>query len=181
VFGATAALFLGLVVGYRTSPMGNLGLFVLVALVAALAPRARRYRDRHTRMLKGAVAERNVGVTLNELRREPGWVVMRDVKQEHEGNIDHLVWSPNGVYLVETKLGRYEDSQLVNVKRHAARVHDELGCWVSPVICLHTRAGRAFQAKSVWIVPHRELLDWLRAQRNRTVPFERLARYADSV
>jgi hypothetical protein len=40
---------------------------------------------------------------------------------------------------------------------------------------------QAFKTKGVWIVPHHELLERLRAQRNQTVPFERLARYADRV
>jgi hypothetical protein len=33
----------------------------------------------------------------------------------------------------------------------------------------------------VWIVPHAQLLDWLRQQRNKPVEFERLARFADAV
>jgi arylamine N-acetyltransferase len=31
----------------------------------------------------------------------------------------------------------------------------------------------------VWIVPHVHLLAWLCAQHNKTVPFERLARFAE--
>ena len=36
-----------------------------------------------------------------------------------------------------------------------------------------------FRTKRVWVVPLGELLEWLRAQRNAPVEFERLARFAD--
>ena len=180
-FVVAAALLLTLVVGYQLGLRANLALLGLAGLAAALTPRAKRYADCHIRMLKGAIAERSVGETLNELRCEPAWTVMHDVRQAYEGNIDHLVSGPNGVYLVETKLRRYQKYDLAKAMRQAMKLHDELGGFVTPVICLHTRAGHAFKTKGVWIVPHHELLAWLRAQRNRPVPFERLARYADKV
>jgi hypothetical protein len=171
------AVILAAVAGYRVSTAASIG---LLALVIGARPYANRYADRHFRMLDGALAERSVGETLNELQREH-WVVMHDIEQQYEGNIDHLVSGPNGVYLVETKLHRYQKSDLVKVMRQAMKLHDELSGFVTPVICLDTRAGRAFRTKGVWIVPHRELLNWLRKQHNRPIPFERLARYADKV
>jgi len=168
-------VILATVAGYRVSGAVSIG---LLALVIGARPYANRYADRHFRMFDGALAEEAVGETLNELRRER-WIVMHDVEQRYEGNIDHLVSGPNGVYLVETKLRRYETRDLVKAMRQAMKIHDELSGFVTPVICLHTRAGHAFKARGVWIVPHHELLDWLRAQRNRAVPFERLALYAE--
>jgi hypothetical protein len=46
---------------------------------------------------------------------------------------------PNGVFMVETKFRRYEDSQLGKAKRQAKKLHDELGCGVTPIICAGER------------------------------------------
>jgi len=107
--------------------------------------------------------------------------VLHDIEQSGEGNIDHLVSGPNGVYLVETKERRYEDRHVVKVKRQAAKLHDELGVWVTPVICLYERQGGPFRTQGVWVVPRQHLLDWLREQNHPPVAFERLAGFADCV
>jgi hypothetical protein len=52
---------------------------------------------------------------------------MHDIEQDREGNVDHLVSGPSGVYLIETKHRRYADDQLRKAKRQAAKLHDELG------------------------------------------------------
>lgn len=88
---------------------------------------------------------------------------------------------PNGVFAIETKLRRYEDSDLRRIKRQARLLHDELGVWVTPVICLGSRRREAYRHAGVWIVPHRDLLGWFRTQRNQPVEFERLARFADTL
>src|SRR5579862_2771567 len=86
--GAAAALvfvalaLVALAVGLRIS--GVLAV-VFVAAVLVARPFTRRYADTHFRLLKGAVAERRVGETLNELRRE-GWVVMHDVQRPRAAN-----------------------------------------------------------------------------------------------
>ena len=176
-FVATAA-FLFAVAGHRVG-LGGSALFLVLVLAAKL--RLEQRADDAIRWLRGARAEEAVGDTLNELRRE-GWTLMHDVVQRGEGNIDHIASGPNGVYLIETKCRAYKDeTQLTKVKRQAAKLHEELGVWVTPVICLHERRGNAFRTKGVWVVPRVQLLDWLRAQRNQPVPFDRLARYADSV
>jgi hypothetical protein len=173
---ATAITF-GLLTGHRLSTAASAGLIVLALLAR---PYATRYTDRHFLLLGGAVAEQRVGETLEELRNE-GWIVMHDIEQAHEGNIDHLVSGPNGIYLVETKARGYQDDALRKARRQAAKLHDELGAWVTPVICIDKRNGRAFKHDRVWIVPRQHLLPWLRSQRNEPVQFERLARYADGV
>ncbi len=106
---------------------------------------------------------------------------MHDVKPDGEANIDHIASGPNGVYVVETKARRYDAQHLPRVKRQAAWLHDELGAWVTPVVCIHRRGGKPFRTQGVWVVPHCELLSWLGAQRNRPAAFERLARFAESL
>jgi Nuclease-related domain len=175
VFMLVAGLMLALALGHRLSIAASA---VLLAVVLAAKPHADRYADLHLRLLRGAVAEREVGETLNALTHE-GWVVMHDLEQAGEGNIDHLVSGPGGVFLVETKSRRYVDRDLTKAKRQAARLHDELGVFVTPVICLHTRDGQPFRTNKTWVVPRQKIVGWLRGQHNRPVEFERLARFAD--
>jgi hypothetical protein len=153
-------------------------------LFLLLAFGLKRYADREVdtaiRWLRGARAETSVGEVLNNLRYE-GSIVLHDIEQRGEGNVDHLVSGPTGVFMVETKERRYEDHHLAKAKRQAAKIHDELGVWVTPVICIQRRGGRPFKTHGVWIVPEPSLLDWIRAQRNTPGDFKQLARYADGL
>jgi hypothetical protein len=108
-------------------------------------------------------------------------MVMHDIEQAGEGNIDHLVSGPSGVFMIETKLRSYNERQLSKAKRQAAKLHDELDVWVTPVICLAERTGERppYKHAGVWIVRRDQLVGWLGEQRNQVLPFERLARYAD--
>lgn len=134
--------------------------------------------DDAIRWLSGARAETSVGEELDRLGNE-GFVVRHDIDQLYEGNVDHLVSGPTGVFMVETKLRRYEDKDLVKAKRQAAKLHDEFGVWVTPVICIHRRRERGpFRTEGVWIVPQRCLLEWIRKQRNTPADDERVARFA---
>jgi hypothetical protein len=152
--------------------------FALAAAVLLIRPHANRYFDSVARWLRGARAEEAVGDTLNELRRE-GWILMHDVEQDGEGNIDHIAAGPNGVFMIETKSRRYLGWQLGKARRQAAKLHDELDVWVTPVICLQQRDAKPFCHDRVWIVPSQHLLAWLRKQHEKPVDFERLARFAD--
>jgi nuclease-like protein len=168
---------LALAVGGALSAVASL---LLIATLLTGRRYVDPYLDQHLRLLGGARAEEAVGVTLNELIRD-GWTVMHDIEQPREGNVDHLVAGPGGVFMVETKARRYEEWQLRKAKRQAAKIHDQLGVWVTPVICLHRRDDQPREQAGVWIVPHAHILNWLRSRRNTVVPFERLARFADSV
>jgi hypothetical protein len=168
---------LALAFGHALSVVGAL---LLIATILIARPYVDAYVDEHLRLLKGTRAEEAVGLTLNELIRE-GWTVMHDIEQPREGNVDHLVAGPGGVFMVETKARRYEDWQLRKARRQAAKLHDQLGVWVTPVICLHSRDDQPRERAGVWIVPHPHVLDWLRSRRSAVVPFERLARFADSL
>jgi hypothetical protein len=128
----------------------------------------------------GAEAECAIGELLNELRRE-GFIVMHDVEQAYEGNIDHIVSGPTGVFMIESKARRYPDDALKKARRQAAKLHDKLDNWVVPVICIHERDRKPFKHDRVSIVPEQHLLDWIRAQHETPVPFERLARFADKL
>jgi len=175
IFFVIAGLIFALAIGQRLSIAASA---IFLGSVLGLKPYAERYIDATFRWRGGAHAEEAVGETLDHLRRQ-GWVLMHDVEQAGEGNIDHIASGPTGVFLIETKQRRYEDKHLVKAKRQAAKLHEELGVWVTPVICLQERTGESFRTKGVWVVPLPRLLDWLRAQRNRTVEFQRLAAFAD--
>ena len=98
------------------------------------------------------------------------------------GDIDHIASGPNGVYLIETKdMGFASEEQLSKVKRQAARLKDELGVWVSPVLCMNRRRSGPWKQGVVAVVPPSQLLDWLRLQKNPPVDPYVLARFADSV
>jgi hypothetical protein len=79
---------------------------------------------------------------------------MHDIEQVGEGNIDHLASGPSGVYLIETKYRRYRSPEdLRKAKRQAAKLKNELGVWVTPVICLSVPSERApYRHDGVWIV-----------------------------
>ncbi len=130
--------------------------------------------------LKGAFAETAAGNELDELRCE-GYIVMHDLMFGGEGNLDHLVAGPNGVFLVETKYGSYDDKHLPKIKRQAAKLASELGCWVTPVICSGVRK-KTFKHQRVLIAGRGQLADAIRSQPGgRQVDHERLARFADKL
>jgi hypothetical protein len=130
--------------------------------------------------LKGARAESAVGAELDELRHD-GYIVMHDVMFGGEGNLDHLVSGPNGVFLVETKFKRYEMHQLTKVKRQAARVHDALDHFVTPVMCAGVRNKPPYRHEKVWIAGRGQLADLIRRLEETPVDPERLFRFADSL
>jgi hypothetical protein len=156
-------------------------LLTLPLLVAVFALRRlvhRRIPDAVNWIL-GANSESAVGYTLNELP-QPSFRVMHDLRQAGEGNIDHLVAGPTGVFLIETKHRRYLDRDLTKVKRQAAKVNRELGVWVTPVICIdHRPKGGSFHTKGVTVVRREGVCAWLQPQSNQPVEFNRLAAWAD--
>lgn len=160
---------------------GPAPILAFLALVLYLKPHAERYADRQVNWVKGAGSEERVGATLEELRRD-GWIVMHDIEVPGAANIDHIASGPNGVFLVETKHRRYEDSDIPRVKGQAASLSRRLGgVWVTPVIALDERRSRWFMTRGVAVVPRRLLVVWLGQQRNQTVAFDRLAQFADTL
>jgi Nuclease-related domain len=116
---------------------------------------------------RGAASEEAVGRALDELASE-GFTVHHDLRQEFEGNVDHLVTGRAGVFMIETKHRGYKPADLSKAKRQAKKLNDELGEWVTPVICLDRRRAREpYRDRGVWIVGRERLPEWLRAQRAR--------------
>ena len=129
---------------------------------------------------KGRNGEAVVGEALEDLRWEQ-YIVLHDVPFAGEGNIDHLVSGPNGVYLVETKFGNYLPVHLTKARRQAAKLGDDLGVIVTPVLCVAASEGVLYRRGGVWVVEFDGLLPWIREQSNPPVEFERLAHFSAGV
>ena len=157
--------------------IGGVAILLAVALLKVIGESK---LDLAVRFRLGWAAEKSVGDELNLLRSD-GFVVMHDIPQAGEGNIDHIVSGPTGIYLIETKARSYREEALGKARRQAAKLHDELGTWVTPVICIDQRPRKPFRHDRVWIVPRAHVLEWIRAQKHQEVSFERLARYADKL
>ena len=128
----------------------------------------------------GAQSEIAVGDVLDDLRCD-GFVVMHDFEQSGEGNVDHLVSGPTGVFMIETKRSGYGERDLKKARRQAAKLHGELGTWITPVICLDRRDQKPFRHDRVWIVGRSYLCEWIGAQRNHAANVERVARFAGTL
>jgi len=171
---AIAVSAVGVLVSNRATAVTSA---VFIAAAFGLRWHANREMDVAVRWLGGARAEEAVGEELNMLR--PDFVVMHDLDRVGPGNVDHVVSGPTGVFMVETKRYRYEDEDLRKARGRAAAIGEQLGVWVTPVICLATREGEPFKHDRVWIVPRSRITKWIKGQRNPAVEFERLARWAD--
>jgi hypothetical protein len=158
--------------GWLSSREGALAGIALGVLALLAFYAAEQRSEQAVAWLLGSRAERDVGAALSMLRDE-GALVYHDLELER-GNIDHLVVLPRGVYLIETKARRYEERHLKQVKRQAHRLHEQTGCWVTPVICLATRADRPYRREGVWIVGRPHVASWLRSRRGRPVDVARI-------
>jgi hypothetical protein len=128
--------------------------------------------------LKGENAENAVRAELEELRSH-GYIVVNDVMFGGEGNIDHFVSGPNGAFMIETKFARYTPDQLGRARRQARRIHDEIGCWVTPVICAGTRK-KTYSHQGVVITGRGIVAETIRAQPPHRQPDPaRLRRFVD--
>ena len=175
-----AVLALMLLVAWVSLGLRNsaVALALLVAMYAASRVVSKQFAPA-ANWMRGAHSEVAVGETLRELIRD-GYIVMHDIERDGEGNVDHLVSGPSGVYMIETKHRRYEEGQLRKAKRQAAKLGGELGVWVTPVICLDKRRERApYRHQGVWIVCRVRLCEWVKTQHNQVLDFERLAAFAD--
>ena len=133
------------------------------------------------RWARGAHAESIVGYVLETLRKL-GFEVVHDVPQPGEGNVDHLVSGPSGVFMIETKRWQYDAWHLRKARRQAAKLAAELGVWVTPVICLaRRRPAKPYYDRGVWILGREGLVDWVTTQRNEVVEPGRLARLPDAL
>lgn len=180
VFLALVVVALGLAVGLLAT--GTAGLLSSAALLfVGLA--ARQLHDTRfesgERWGKGGNAERTVGRRLDALRAE-GFVVMHDLERVVTGNVDHFVSGPTGAFMIETKFRRYEDPDIPKAKRVARTMASEIGArWIQPVICVASRSYGPRMVKNVMVVGQEQLVPYLLSQSNPTIPFERVATFAD--
>ena len=184
LLGAAGATIAGLLIALMLLRQQTFVLILSVAVIPILLAvwhLPDKLGDEFDRWSLGERAELSIGELLNELRSER-FTVMHDIEQEFEGNIDHLVSGPTGVFMIESKARRYPDEAPKKAKRQAKKLCYELGAeWVVPVICIHERDRKPFKHERVWIVPEQHLLGWIRSQHEKRVPFERLARWADTL
>jgi hypothetical protein len=144
------------------------GVLALVGVAFLLFLRRLAHGQIHlaTGWMRGAASEEAVGGVLDELASD-GYVVRHDLEQRSEGNVDHLVSGPTGVFMIETKHRGFQPSDLPKARRQAKKLNGELGVWVTPVICLDKRRAREpYCNRGVWIVSRERLVEWVRAQSN---------------
>jgi hypothetical protein len=107
----------------------------------------------------GLHTDDGVRLALEALGKE--WTVEHDVVRGTSGRLDHLVVGPTGAFVVVTRHRAYRVEHLSRAKHHAARMHDELGRWVTPVICLTMRDDTPHRRDGVWIMGAEHLVGWL--------------------
>lgn len=110
----------------------------------------------------GLHTDDDVRLALGALGKE--WTVEHDVVRGTSGRLDHLVHGPGGAFVVVTRHRAYRLEHLSRAKHHAARMNDELGRWVTPVICLTMRDDTPHQRNGVWIMGAEHLVGWLRSR-----------------
>ena len=165
---AVATTFLGRTFGLRNlwflgSEIALLaGMFVILRYVLPLV-------ERHDR---GATGEEQVGGLLDEMAGED-WRVIHDASLG-QGNVDHILIGPAGVFTVETKshpgpvrVGRLHGRTLSQAQAQRKAIERVTGASVEPLIVF----SRAWvdrpltRRKGVRVVPARMLLGYLTRQR----------------
>jgi hypothetical protein len=158
--------------GWLSSRQGAAAAVGLSALALLAFYAAEQRSAQAIAWITGSRAERDVGSDLDRLR-ESGGLVFHDVELDN-GNIDHVVALPRGAYVIETKARRYEVRHLKQAKRQAFWLHEQVGYWVTPVICLATRGDRPYRRDGVWIMGRPHLVSWLQQRRGRPVDPDRV-------
>jgi len=110
----------------------------------------------------GLNTDEGVRFALDALGKE--WTAEHDVIRGTSGRLDHLVVGPGGAFVVVTRHRAYRLEHLSRAKHHAARMNDELGRWVTPVVCLTMRDDTPHRRDGVWIMGAEHLVEWLRSR-----------------
>ena len=110
----------------------------------------------------GLNTDEGVRHVLDALGKE--WTVEHDVVRGTSGRLDHLVVGPGAAFVVVTRHRAYRVEHLSRARHHAARMHSELGQWVTPVICLTLRDDTPHRRDGVWIMGAEHLVGWLRSR-----------------
>jgi Nuclease-related domain len=147
--------------------------FALAGFGFMLFAELQRSGDDTFNWLSGARAERKVGEPLDQ-RADRGWLVVHGYKKDRGGDIDHVLCGPNGAYAIETKSYGFRPRDIRQTTLNAWWLREKLGVpWVTGVLCVDedrppTRRDR------IWIVSHRDLIDWLEVQSNQPVDVEQV-------
>jgi hypothetical protein len=122
---------------------------------------ARRVVGRARAFGLGAIAEEEVGRLLDQLRVP--WLVEHDVQKGGGGNIDHILHSPAGIYLIDTKRSQYRDKDFDQARRHVAWAYRRFGdnSHIIPVICVQRSDLGPELIQGVWIVGAGQLQSFL--------------------
>jgi hypothetical protein len=130
--------------------------------------------------IRDARAVDQVRESLEKLRQR-GFVTVHGLEQDGEG-ARHLVSGPTGVFYVVATRRRYDDEQLRETRRRAEELGHELDTWVTPVICLAASfRGKPHRREGAWIVPRKQLVDWIAGRRNPVLESEYVAHLADAL
>ena len=127
---------LGLLVGIGLAGFVGWRLVALPAmcLVAAVVLLVRRYeRGGFSHLLKGAAAERSVGGSIEYAITAPGCAVAHSVTEiARIGDIDHLVATPNCLWVVETKYRMVPRDRFSEVLRRIRVNLEAVRRWAPP-------------------------------------------------
>lgn len=157
MFVAVAGFGLGFVL--RGLPVfdGLTGIVTAIALsvgvLLAFAVFYRYLRISDARLGRGLRAEQQVGDLIEHALAKPGCAFAHDVKEplEGSGNVDHVVMTPAGIWVVETKSGWVHQQRfpkaLHQVARNVRRVRRHLGTAlpIRGALIIADRKDRALQ------------------------------------
>ena len=155
---ALLAGLLGLVVGIGLAGFVGWRLVALpvMCLVAAVVLLVRRYeRGGFSRLLKGAAAERNVGGSIEYAITARGCAVAHSVTEiARIGDIDHLVATPNRLWVVETKYRMVPRDRFSEVLRRIRVNLEAVRRWAPPGVevrgCLVLTTGKDLPRKRLY-------------------------------
>ena len=128
IVGMLAGILLASVVGWQSAT------WAVLCVAGAAILWVRRYeKGGFSRLLKGAAAERNVGGSIEYAITAPGCAVAHSVTEiARIGDIDHLVATPNCLWVVETKYRMVPRDRFPEVLRRIRVNLEAVRRWAPP-------------------------------------------------
>jgi hypothetical protein len=152
-------------------------LFAELALLASMFVISRYVLPQVERRDRGARGEEHVGSLLESLE-DDGWLVIHDATLGN-GNVDHILIGPPGVFTIETKshpgpvrVGRVHGGAIGQAQAQARAIEQVTGIQAEPLIVF----SRAWvdkpmaRRKGVRVLPARMLVGYLQKRSARLVP-----------
>lgn len=141
--------------------------FAIFGLCVMLAAELFRSGDAMLNWFVGSRAEREIGARLTTFKQH-GWLVLHGYKKDW-GDIDHILCGPQGAYAIETKSYGYRARDVGQTAGNAWWLREKLGVrWVTGVLCVDEDRP-PWKKDKIWVVSHRDLVEWLTEQRNTPV------------